>query len=362
MKTLIQFKLIAILFMLPTLVMGNSISEIAKSTREKQIKKSFNVNANSTLKINNSYGNIDIVTWDENRIEFDIIIKVTGNNPDKVEDRLEDIDVKFSTSSGWVAAETQFGKKSKSWWNWGNNNRLKVEVNYRVKVPITNNVILDNDYGSINVDKLEGRATINCDYGKVTTQELMAKDNVLNFDYTNNSYFEYINGGKITADYSSFTVGKTKNLELNADYTKSIIEISENIKYNCDYGSLKVDNVNNIEGNADYLTLRLGNVFKNADLKADYGAIKIDRLASNANNVNINTEFVGVTIGYDPGYSFDFDIDLEYASLKGDEEFNFTNKKIDGSEKYFSGYSGKDNSGNLINIEAEYGSITFKKL
>ncbi|WP_431157978.1 hypothetical protein [Winogradskyella poriferorum] len=362
MKTLIQFKFISLLLLVPALVMGNNSPEIAKSTKEKKIQRSFNVDANATLKINNSYGNIDVVTWDQNRIEFDITIKVTGNNADKVEDRLDQIDVKFSDSNEWVAAETQFGKKTKSWWNWGNNNRLKMEVNYRVKVPVTNNVILDNDYGSINLDKLEGRATINCDYGKVTTQELMASDNVLNFDYTNNSYFEYINGGKISADYSSFTVAKTKNLELNADYTKSVIEVSENIKYNCDYGSLKVENVNNIEGNADYLTLRLGNVFKNANLKADYGAIKIDRIASNANNITINTEFVGITLGYDSGYSFDFDIDLDYASLRGEDGFNFTNKEIDGSEKYYSGHSGSANSGNLVNIEAEYGSVTFKKL
>ena len=362
MRTLIQFKLALALLLIPMTVLGNTSPEVAKSTKEKQIKKTFNVDSDATLKINNSYGNIDIVTWNENRIEFDITIKVTGNNSEKVEDRLNDIDVKFSASNEWVAAETLFGKKNKSWWNWGSNNKLKVEINYRVKLPMTNNVNLNNDYGSINIDKLEGRAQINCDYGKITTKELMAENNVINFDYTNNSYFEYINSGKISADYSGFTIAKTKNIELNADYSKSIIEVSENIKYNCDYGSLKVDKVNNIEGNADYLTLRLGTVFKNASLKADYGAIKIERLASNANNVMIESDFVGITIGYDAGYNFDFDIDLEYASLRGSDDFNFINKVVDGSEKYYSGYNGTQNSGNNVKIESEYGSVTFKKL
>jgi hypothetical protein len=362
MNLKIQFRIALLLMLLPLIAIANSDNDVIKTTKEKKISKSYNVNSNATLKINNSYGNIDIVTWSENRIEFDITIKVTGNNTDKVEDRLNEIDVKFSASNEWVAAETMFGKKKKFWWNWGNNNKLKVEVNYRVKMPMSNNVILNNDYGAINLDKIEGVAKINCDYGKITTKELMGDNNVINFDYSNNCYFEYINSGKISADYSGFTVAKTKNLEINADYTKSTVEASENILYNCDYGSLKVDNVNNIEGNADYLTLRLGNVYKNADIKADYGSIKIDRMASKAGNININSDFTGITIGYDSGYNFNFNINLEYASLRSADDFTFVNKEEKSSEKKYEGYHGTKNSGNFVKIDSEYGSVTFKRL
>ena len=64
-----------------------------------------------------------------------------------------------------------------------------MEINYVIKLPITNSVDLSNDYGGINLEKLEGRATISCDYGKITTKELMAENNVLSFDYTSDSYF-----------------------------------------------------------------------------------------------------------------------------------------------------------------------------
>ena len=151
-----------------------------------------------------------------------------------------------------------------------------MEINYTVKLPITNSVNLNNDYGSINLDKLEGKATINCDYGKITTKELMAENNMISFDYTSNSYFEYINSGKINADYSGFTVGKTKKLDINADYTKSIIEVAEDVTFNCDYGSINVNKANNITGKGDYLTMRLGDVYKNVIIEADYGSLKID--------------------------------------------------------------------------------------
>ena len=229
-------------------------------------------------------------------------------------------------------------------------------------MPVTNNVELSNDYGGINLGKLEGNASISCDYGKVTTQELMGSTNNLSFDYTNNSFFEYINNGKINADYSGFTVAKAKNIQLTADYTKSIIENVENVEYRCDYGSLKIDNINNLDGVGDYLTLRLGNVYKNVKIRADYGSIKIDRMASNAGNIDINSEFAGITIGLDPGYSFDFDIDLEYASLKHPDTFSFTVKERDYLEKQYIGHNGQKGSGNFVKIESEYGSLNFKSL
>lgn len=361
MKLQIQFKLALLLLLMPMLLLASASPAVNKTTKEKNIKKSFNVSSNATLKVANSFGNLDIVTWNENRIEFDITIKVTGNNAEKVQEKLNGITVDFSASNDLVSAETEISKNKKNWWNWGKKMNLQLQINYVIKMPMTNNVNLSNDYGSINLEKLEGEAKISCNYGKITTKELMNSNNIINFDYTNNCYFEYIEDGKITADYSGFTIAKAKNISLNADYTKSVIETAENVNYHCDYGSLKINNLNTLKGHGDYLTLRMGNVFKNLAINANYGSIKIDRMASKAQNINICSDFTGITIGFDTNYNFDFDIKLDYASLRSSDDFNFTNKEVDNSEKQYNGYHGTQNSGNLVKIKSEYGSVTFKK-
>ena len=363
MKTTILYKLLFAFILVPTLLFANTNGESnGKHTKEKTIKKEFNVNANATLKVNNSYGNINITTYEGSTITFEVRIKTNGNDLEKVTKKLNEIDVEFSGSSSMVSAKTLFSKnKSNSWWNWGKNNNVNMEINYIIKMPITNNVDLNNDYGNIDLDKLEGRAMINCDYGKITTKELMADNNSISFDYTNNSYFEYIKSGSINADYSGYTVGKTNKLSINADYTKSEIEIAENVTYNCDYGSIKINNANNVSGNGDYLSVRLGNIYKNVNIKADYGSIKIEKMAANAGNIDIESDYNGITIGYDSNYNFNFDIDLEYASLRDADEFEFTKKRIESTDKYYQGYHGNSNSGNMIRIKSEYGSVTFKK-
>ncbi len=358
MKTALHFKVLTIIFLLPAVVFATDWK--GKHTKEKKLHKEYTVSADATLKVNNSYGDVVVTTWNENRIVIDVTITTNGNNEEKVQRKLDNIDVDFSGSSGMVSAKTRFNKDKKSWWNWGNNN-VNMSIDYVIKMPITNNVDLSNDYGSIDLDTLEGRADISCDYGKVTTKELLADNNRISFDYTNNSYFEYIKSASIDADYSSYTVAKANDLDVTADYTKSSIEMAEDISYNCDYGSLKVDKVNNVTGDGDYLTLRLGDVYQSVSVKADYGSMKVENMTANAGNLTVDSEYMKITIGYDPAYNFDFTLDLEYASLKGDNDLEVVKSRIKSSDKFYQGYHGKANSGNNINITSDYGSVSFNK-
>ena len=360
MKTALKFKFILALLLLPAIVLASNNTLKGKYKEQKTYHEEFNVNSDALVKIKNSYGNVEVVTWNENRVVIDVTITTSGNNKDKVVEKLKDIYVEFENSSSMVYANTRFSKKGKSWWNWGKSN-VKMNIDYVVKMPITNSVDLSNDYGSINLDKLEGHAKIDCDYGKITTKELMAENNNISFDYTNNSYFEYINTGKIDADYSGFTVGQTKDLYINADYTKSSVEIAENIKYNCDYGSVTLDKVNNVDGDGDYLTVKIGDVYKNISISADYGSLKIKNMTANAGNITIDSDYMKTTIGYSPDYSFNFNLDLDYGSLNNTDDFNFTLKNTKSSSKKYSGYYGDSNSNNTIRINSDYGSVTFNR-
>ena len=364
MKTTLLYRTALILFLIPSVALGSNTEKWnGKYTKEKTVKKEFTVNRDALLKVNNSYGNIDIVTYAGNTVSIEVKIKTNGNDEEKVQKKLDDITIEFNGTPSLVEAKTRFDKnKSSNWWNWGKNNNVNMEINYVIKLPITNSVDLNNDYGSINLDKLEGRATINCDYGKITTKELMADNNSLSFDYTNNCYFEYIKSGKINADYSGYTVGKTKNLQVSADYTKSVIEVAEDVNYNCDYGSVHIEKANNVTGNGDYLTARLGDIYKNVNLKADYGSIEIKQMTANAGNLSIASNYTGITIGYNSAYNFNFEIDLEHASLRDKEGLQISKQRIESSDKHYSGYYGNSNSGNLIKINSDYGSVSLKKI
>lgn len=333
-----------------------------KYTKEKTIKKEFNVNSDALLKVKNSYGNLTITSWDQDKVLVEIYIKTSGNDEEKVTKRLNEIDVDFENSNTLVSARTRFGERNKGWgWSWGNKSKVNVQVNYIIKLPIKNSVNLNNDYGHIYLDRIDGHAKISCDYGKMEIGELRGRNNELRFDYTSNTTFEYVNSAEIIADYSKFTIEKAGDLRLNADYTHSVIREMDDLEYSSDYGSIEVGSVQSVSGNGDYVGVKLGSVYGDTRITADYGSVKIDRLTPEAGDVTLKLDYTGARIGYDPAYNFDFEISTEYAGVSGKDDFVLNISKEKSSDRYYSGYRGQENSGNTISITSDYGNVKFEK-
>jgi hypothetical protein len=359
------FKTLILLLCFPALVMASNEDGKFKGkyTKEKTVNKEFTVNPNAGLEVSNMYGNIDIVTWNENRTVFEVHIKANGNDEAKVQEKLNEIRIEFTKNSSLVTAKTMFSEKTKwnSWWG-KDNKKVSVEVNYIIKLPVGNSVDLNNDYGAISLNELDGNANISCDYGQLNIGELRGENNYLNFDYTSNSTIEYMKNGKINADYSGFTLEKVGDLELNADYTQSEVVEALDVKYNCDYGKVTIGQAEDVIGSGDYVTNRLGTISGSVNLNTDYGSIRINRMTATAKNVKINSNYTGIKLGFDSGYSFNFALDLSYSGFHGDESVTVSSKSVQNSKKQYSGYHGIKNSGNKVSINSDYGSITFIKL
>lgn len=362
MKTILFKFPLLVLLVLPILLSASDGKLKGKYTKEKTIKKEFDVNADALLKVNNSYGNLNITSWNENRVVIEIHIKTNGNNEEKVQKKLDGISVDFDASSSMVSARTIFDRNKRSWgWNWGNSNNVNMQINYTIKLPLKNSVNLNNDYGSIILDRVDGHAKINCDYGRLEIGELRGRNNQLTFDYTSKSTIDFIESGTINADYSGFTIGKAGDLIIKADYTNSTVEKMSNLDYNTDYGKIEIGEAENIQGTGDYITVKLGTLHGNVDLSADYGSIRINKMASDAGNLRINGDYTGIKIGYDSSYNFDFEIKTSYAGVKGKDDFEMRISEVKNTSKYYKGHYGSSNSGNVVNISTEYGGITFFK-
>lgn len=361
MRTLLFKVTLLALIAAPLAVFGNKGELQGKYVKEKTLQKEYNVNSTALLKVNNSYGTLSLTSWNEDRVVIEVHIKTSGNNEAKVQERLDQITVEFEGNQEVVSAKTKFGQKKNSWWSWGKKNKINMQVNYTIKLPVKNSVHLSNDYGAIELDRIDGHAKIKCDYGRLSIGELRGRNNELRFDYTSKSRIDYVNSARIMADYSKYTIGKAKNLQINADYTEAVIEKMENLEYASDYGSLEVMEANNVLGSGDYFNLKLGTVRGSVDASADYGSIKIDRMAADAGNINIKADYTGIRIGYDPAYSFDFDISAKNAGVKGTDNFEINVSRRKEKSIYYAGYHGQANSGKLVNITSDFGNITFIK-
>lgn len=354
-------KITLLLLLIPSIVLANNGVKKKKHEKSKSISKSFNVNSDATLEVYNKYGDINVTSWDQNRIEIDVNITVKGSDLDDVEERLEKINVEFDGSSSLVTARTRIGAKN-NWSFWKKSKNISYKINYTVKMPVTNNVKLNNDYGRIMLDEIEGDADISCDYGKIEIGDLKGDNSNISLDYCKSSSIESMKDGDISVDYSGLTIDKAKDVDLSTDYSSITIKEVDDLVFSADYGSVTVDNAVSARGSSDYTGMKFGTITKKLNLSADYGSIRVKNLANGFESVDINSEFASIKLGIEAGTSFDFVVDLQYAGFRrNDSKIDMRKSIVKNTKKYYEGTYGKSGSGSKINIRSEYGGVSFNE-
>lgn len=352
-------KITLLLLLIPSMIFANNEIDKKRHEKSKSISKTFDVNKDARLEVYNKFGDINVTTWDKNRIEIDVTITVKGNDLDDVEDSLDKISVDFEASSSLVTARTRIGSKN-GWSIWKKRKNKSYKINYTIKMPISNDVDLNNDYGRISLDELEGKAEISCDYGEIEIGDLKGEGSEISLDYCKSSSIESMRDGDISVDYSSLSVDEATDIDLSTDYSTVTFGEVKTLDFSADYGGVRVDNAVSVNGSGDYSGLKFGNITKKLTVSADYGSIRVKNLANGFELVDINSEFASIKIGIESGTSFDFIVDLQYAGFKRDNS-NIDMRKsiVKNNKKYYEGTYGKSGSGSMIKINSEYGSVTF---
>lgn len=348
-----HYRSLFILLLIPFL--GFSIENDFNYTKQKNISKAYIVNSDATLAVENSYGTILVTTWNEDKIELDITIKVSGDNEKWVNQRINDIDIDINALKAIISAKTILGNSG--YQNQGRNNSF--EINYNLKIPKNGSVKLTNKYGNIITTDLFANVDINCKYGKIILGKLW-NQSTIQIDYCSNSVINYVKNGTLNAKYSNLKIMEVDKLDLVSDYTDIEIDDCNVLKYESKYGKIKVKNIKTLDASGNYLTIRLGEVFENLKLNTKYSSLKIDSINERANKISIVSGYTGIAIGFDANFAFDFSISLKYANFKYGNELDFyTKEEISNSKKYTGFYKKKDN--NNLTIISDYGSITLTK-
>ncbi|WP_213523239.1 hypothetical protein [Nonlabens sp.] len=360
------YKLSILLFLLPALLVAGP--EDGKYTKSKKISKTFNVNKNCLVAIQNEFGSVSITTWDSPTVSIDITVEVSGNNEDRVINQLKEIDVNFEASASKVSAVTDADHRSNNsggLWNLlfgsDSNRSSNMKIDYIIKMPVTASLDLSNDYGAVSLDRLKGRATITCDFGRLDIGQLLAENNDLKFDYTNNSHIDYMKSGNIQADFSGFELYGAEKVTYEGDYTKATFHDVKVLDFNGDFSTLQIDELIELVGRGDYTTIKIGNISKLLNLNTDFGSISVEELGRDFKEVTIKSEYTGIKINYHPEASFRFDIDTEYSSIQLSDDLKVTSSESDNTDKQKSGYYGPKSSTAVINIRSSFGRVSLKK-
>jgi len=316
---------------------GSSYNDNAKDddgSLTKNYSKTYPVDANDALSIDNRYGSVIVNTWAKNEIKVDVQIKVSSGNDNATQKLLDNVTISDDKSGNTVSFKTNIGETKGSWTSWisGSHSSSKMEINYVVYMPARNELVIDNRYGSIVLPDLQGKVTINCAYGSFAAKSL-TNESAIRVKYGSAS-IENLGSSALDVSYGSLHLGSADKLLADVSYSGA------------DIGKLKTSGAINI---------RYG------------GGLKIGSLDKAVKNLAINASYTGVSIGLSSDENANFDVTVHY----GDFNYNEHNVTITGKSpadgdkgvhftKSFKGYIGKGDAEKTIAINSSYASVKFE--
>lgn len=313
----------------------------------KVIEKSFNVNSNANLSINNKYGNVTLTTWNKNLIEIRVEIKVDGRDNNAVRQRLNAITVNFNATAAGVAAATQIAESKGS-------NKTNISIHYTVRLPKTNSINIENRYGNLYLDETRGAVNIGLKYGNLTFGKLLNAINNLDMAYVTNAKIDYVKSAVIDAAYSKIDISKAEVLRMETDYTDVNLGDVSDLINNMDYGNLNITKIEKVSSTADYTNIKIGTLSHSFVSSGDYGAITIRHIKSGFSKIIIDADYAGLNLGVEPAAGYSVKAEMRYGSLSYPSNVNMSKKIVKNTSSSYEGKAG--NASGSIQINMDYGS------
>jgi hypothetical protein len=312
------YLLFTLLLCQPSFVKAHGDGEF-KVEKKKTYSKSYAITGSDKIKLDNSFGEMRILTWDKNEVKVDISITAKANTEEAAQKLLDNIRIQDGKEGNTVYFKTEMSNKNKSWSidDDDNSNKSKnnksykntgMEINYTVYMPAGNALEAINSFGPMIVPDLTGSTSITSKFGSLTCGKLSNnKEVVVEFGKAD---FKHINGGDISIKFS------------NADFNKLSGAVDANFEF------------------SKSTTITLDNSLKSLNLKNSYSTIELV---------------------VDKDFSADFDIKTNFGSFKNYSGINISEEKDDGDDrgpKFDHRYSGKNGSGAArVKIKSSFGTI-----
>lgn len=320
---------------------------------EKTIEKSFTIAKTGSLKIDNQFGKVDLITHDKNTVEVVVKIIVDANSEEKSLKKLEQIDVEFNSTPNSLEMKTTFGKGKGSF-------NGSFQIDYVVKAPASLSLDINNQFGDVFIGEWKGNSSITVGYGNLTVGKLMAEVNEVTLEFSKGSV-GLINKGKVELSYSDrFNLDKAKELSIQSSFSDYEIQTVEKLVCKSEYDEVEIENVNRLELNASFTSVKIGKIYVYGDISNEYGSVKIDWVSKGFEGLKLENSFAGIKVNFEQGTQFTFECEAEFGDVSVPSGSDIRIDKKDMSEHYLKGrYGSGDNLPNVY-VEVAYGSAALE--
>jgi hypothetical protein len=337
-------------------------------TETRSFIKTVPVGKETSLEITNKYGNIHITPWEKDSAYIRAEVKAFASNQTKLTKMFDGITVNITDTKYMVRAQTDFTQNINMLFESfkGMTSKLisydsRVEINYYISIPGYLNLKIENKYGDVYMEDNTGYLSVTISNGAFKANSI-GKGTSVNLafcDATINS----VSTGTLNASFSEISIGETGDLSIKAVSSRFDIRKAGILRIDSRRDKYFIDSIDRLLGTSYFTDYKVKNLRKELNLTTRYGSINTDLIENGFDAINIYSGYTDISLGFDQGSSYNFDIRHINAFLILPDKNIKTEKKVlnDDKKEYMSyGTVGKNPGTVKVKIDATRGNIYLK--
>ena len=281
----------------------------------KTVTRSFSVEKDGALSLENKYGPIVLSTWNKDSVSVEIEITAWGKNDKNVDKLIDRVDFDFNQNSQYLAIITVLDRSSgfftELWNNVGDYSKTllsqnKLRIEYTVRLPEGMDLTITNKFGDVYLDDYRGKMKVNLSHGNLRAKKIL---NHLDLDLSFGSLnMERLESGSLLLKAVEADIEDVGTCELNSSSSEITIGTSQFVQMESKsdrrltFRSAKV-----IAGSSRFSKINVETLGEDMRLDLSYGEMKIGALAPGFSRIEIEGR--------------NTDMDLDFAS---DNYLDFT--------------------------------------
>lgn len=332
MKKVYKFQ--SLLLLLALLLVNMSLMA---DEHKKTFSESYNVKADATVNITNEYGNVLVETWDKSMVQIDVEVSVVSKSESKAKQILDKVTVDMSGSANEVKARTNIKGSL-------NCKNCSFTINYKVRMPASNALQVDNSFGNVYVPAIDGKTDLNMEYGSMEIEKLTNKENSISMKFGDLEIGD-LKSADVDMEYGSLEIGNAGYLDLYLRFVSSEIDQVSELLLDAEYEGSEIGNVGRLHGNLDFHGLEIDELMEKADLVSTYGGIEILRISKGFSLVDISNEFGSIDLGVSSSASYSLQAEASFGDIHFPESKAQVTKRSERSfESAVEAFIGSDKS------------------
>jgi hypothetical protein len=318
------------------------------SKAEKVMSKEFSYNSNTSLDVNNSYGNVKVTTWKSDKVKVDAYVRYDASISDTKAYASKSFKINISQNGNEIKVSTQHLR-----------NNIKHTISYVIYAPSSIKTKIAVRYGDIALGDISGYVNVNLKYGDLFAEKLSFGNN----KQANNIVAAYgdvaikeVTWLNLTIDYGNFALQNGYAIGLNGAYSDFKIDRIKFVNSALSYSDLKFGSINSIKGRLINTDMKIDKLSENMVLSLLYSNVIVYSIDDGFSNIDLQGNYSDGKLTFQNNASFKLNVMSKYSDFK---LYNLLNgvQNIEGS---FSKTIGNNPSKN-VKIVCNYGDWTLRK-